>query len=65
MLLRLYANTLYRMHADGSNRRKVSPDHIDDFITVSPGGRWAVVQAPDHSSVIALPVEGALLFDCA
>jgi serine/threonine protein kinase len=57
------ADFLYRMHADGSDRRKVSPVHILDFQGVSPDGRWAVVQAPDPNderkySVIALPVEG-------
>jgi serine/threonine protein kinase/Tol biopolymer transport system component len=56
-------NFLYRMHADGSARRKISPDRIFDFIALSPDGRWAVVQAvgPDEErtySVIALPVEG-------
>jgi len=56
-------NFLYRMHADGSERRKVSPDHISDFRNVSPDGRWAVVQATDRSgespySVFAFPVEG-------
>jgi serine/threonine protein kinase len=56
-------NFLYRMHADGSGRRKISPDRIFDFIALSPDGRWAVVQAvgPDEErtySVIALPVEG-------
>jgi len=57
------ANFLYRMHADGSSRRKVSPDHIFDFFTVSPDGRWAVVSAPDTSAeqpsaIFAVPVEG-------
>jgi serine/threonine protein kinase len=56
-------NFLYRMHADGSGRRKISPDRIFDFIALSPDGRWAIVQAvgPDKEhtySVIALPVEG-------
>ena len=54
---------LYRMHADGSDRRKVTPGHILDFNAVSPDGRWAVVQVPDPSggssySKVALPVEG-------
>ena len=56
-------NFLYRMHADGSGRQKVSSNRIFDFIAHSPDGRWAVVQAagPDQEhtySVIALPVEG-------
>src|ERR1019366_4197870 len=57
------ANFLYRMHADGSDRRKVSPNHILDFSTLSPDGRWASVQAPDPNGEqtyahFALPVEG-------
>lgn len=56
-------NFLYRMHADGSDRRKVSPDHILDFFVLSSDGRWAVVQAPDPnaehtSTMFALPVGG-------
>ena len=56
-------NFLYRTHADGSGRQKISPDRIFDFIALSPDGRWAVVQAvgPDQEhtySVIALPVGG-------
>jgi eukaryotic-like serine/threonine-protein kinase len=52
---------LYRMHADGSDRRKIC--HIIDFISVSPDGRWAIVQATDpggeHSSAdFAVPIEG-------
>jgi Tol biopolymer transport system component/predicted Ser/Thr protein kinase len=54
---------LYRIHADGSNRRKVSPDHILDFTNLSPDGRWAIVQAPDPNAehtygIFAVPVEG-------
>jgi eukaryotic-like serine/threonine-protein kinase len=56
-------NFVYRMHADGSDRRKVSPEHISDFRNVSPDGRWAVAQATDRSgespySMFAFPVEG-------
>jgi Tol biopolymer transport system component len=57
------SNFLYRMHADGSDRRKISPDHILDFSTLSPDGVWAVVQALDPNeehtyAMFALPVEG-------
>ena len=57
------ASFLYRMHADGSNRRKVTPDHILDFNLLSPDGRWAEVQAPDSNgeqpyAKFAVPVEG-------
>jgi uncharacterized protein YbaR (Trm112 family) len=56
-------NFLYRMHADGSDRRKIGSDRIFDFVTLSPDGRWAVVQAPDPNeahayAMLALPVEG-------
>ncbi len=52
---------LYRMHADGSDRRKIAP--IIDLATVSPDGHWAVVQTSDQSeehkyAMFALPVEG-------
>ncbi|MFZ3217033.1 MAG: protein kinase [Candidatus Acidiferrales bacterium] len=54
---------LYRMHPDGSGRRKVMPGRITDFISRSPDGHWAVlgVKGPDeeHTNVIAAqPVEG-------
>ena len=54
---------LYRMHADGTARRKVSLGKILELFTVSPDGRWAAVQAPDPSgghpyAVFALPIEG-------
>jgi eukaryotic-like serine/threonine-protein kinase len=56
-------NLLYRMHADGSDRRKVSPDHILDLHVISPDGRWVVVQTPDANAeqsyaMFALPIEG-------
>jgi serine/threonine protein kinase/Tol biopolymer transport system component len=54
---------VYRMHADGSGRRKVSPDHILAFASLSPDGRWAVVHAQDPKvertfSVVAVPIDG-------
>ena len=59
------ANFLYQMHADGSDRRKVSAEHIFDFRNASPDGRWAVAhtQATDRTgespySVFAFPVQG-------
>ena len=56
------ANFLYRMHPDGSDRRKISPNHIFDFNSLSPDGRWAQVQAPDPGegntyAKFLLPVE--------
>jgi eukaryotic-like serine/threonine-protein kinase len=52
---------LYRMHADGSDRRKISP--IIDLASVSPDGHWAVANAPDENeehtyAMYAFPVEG-------
>jgi hypothetical protein len=51
------------MHADGSDRRKVSPGHIFDMVGISPDGRWAVVLALDTNAehtygIFALPVGG-------
>ena len=40
------SNFLYRMKADGAERRKVLPERILDAIAVSPDGRWVVVQTP-------------------
>jgi Tol biopolymer transport system component/predicted Ser/Thr protein kinase len=56
-------NFLERMHADGSDRRRVSPLHIFDLITQSPDGKWALVGArgagdENPASIIAVPVEG-------
>jgi serine/threonine protein kinase/Tol biopolymer transport system component len=57
------ANYLYRMHVDGTDRRKVSSGNILELYAVSPDGRWASVLAPDpsegyHYATFALPVEG-------
>jgi serine/threonine protein kinase len=40
------ANFLYRMKANGSERRKVTPERIFDALTVSPDGRWLVAGSP-------------------
>lgn len=56
------SNFLYRSKSDGTNRRKVSDQSIFDFLTVSPDGRWAVVDIAgdeEHGTrAAALPVEG-------
>jgi serine/threonine protein kinase len=57
------SNFLYRMHTDGSGRRKISPGQITDLKSISSDGRWAVVQVPvsekEHTfSDFALPLEG-------
>jgi Tol biopolymer transport system component len=56
-------NSLYRIHADGTDRRQIGPTHILDFEQTSPEGRWAIVtmegQNEGHSvGKYALPVEG-------
>jgi serine/threonine protein kinase/Tol biopolymer transport system component len=56
-------NSLYRMHADGSDRHKIGPPRIFDFLGVSPDGRWAAVSSdgPDeqHSAAwYAIPLAG-------
>jgi Tol biopolymer transport system component/predicted Ser/Thr protein kinase len=56
-------NFVARMHADGSERWKVSPMPVFDLLNMSPNGKWALVQArgageESPASVIALPIEG-------
>jgi eukaryotic-like serine/threonine-protein kinase len=56
-------NFLERMHADGSDRRRVSALHIFDLSIQSPDGKWALVGArgagdENPASMIAVPVEG-------
>jgi serine/threonine protein kinase/Tol biopolymer transport system component len=55
---------LYRMKADGTERRKISPERILDAIAVSPDGRWVVVQMPtpgeEHTTATkAVAVDGS------
>jgi hypothetical protein len=40
------SNFIYRMKADGSERRKVVPDKILDLFSVSPDGKWVVAGIP-------------------
>jgi eukaryotic-like serine/threonine-protein kinase len=56
-------NYLYRLRADGTNRRKTGPAHILDFSGVSPDGRWAIASSEvpnEHLNVIlyAYAVDG-------
>ena len=39
-------NFLYRMKADGSGRRKITPERILDFYSVSPDGQWLIASTP-------------------
>ena len=40
------SNFLYRMKADGSGRRRISPQRIFDARAVSPDGRWVIASMP-------------------
>jgi DNA-binding winged helix-turn-helix (wHTH) protein/Tol biopolymer transport system component len=55
-------NYLGRMHADGTDRRKVVPYPVSNVTGISPAGRWVMAIAPvlDQSAVgiMAIPVEG-------
>jgi eukaryotic-like serine/threonine-protein kinase len=58
------SNFLYRMKADGSNRRKIIPDRILDIDSVSPDGRWVVTDSPSTNeeypaSMKAVAVDGS------
>jgi eukaryotic-like serine/threonine-protein kinase len=54
---------IYRMKADGTDRRKISSERILDIAAVSPDGRWVTAGAPnsdgEHTAVMkAFPVDG-------
>ena len=56
-------NSLYRMHADGTNRHQIGSTNIFDLYGTSPDGRWALVSAnqpgPDRApGQFAFPVQG-------
>jgi serine/threonine protein kinase/sugar lactone lactonase YvrE len=44
------SNFLNRMKADGSERRRITPQRVIDFDSVSPDGRWVVASAPGPDS---------------
>jgi Tol biopolymer transport system component len=58
------SNFLYRMNADGGDRRKVSSAPILELYSVSPDGRWAVVWQADAGNgrasyaTAAIPLNG-------
>jgi serine/threonine protein kinase len=57
------SNFIYRMKADGTERRKVIPDRIIDIITISPDGRWVFAGAASSDQVRtaeakAFPLDG-------
>jgi Tol biopolymer transport system component len=57
------ANSLCRIHLDGTDRRQIGSGHILDFEATSPEGRWAIVTmgSPGEAHAVgkyALPVEG-------
>lgn len=58
------SNFLYRMKADGTDRRKISSQRVIDAFAVSPDGRWfvAAVSRPDEeytAQVTAFAVDGS------
>ena len=48
------SNFLYRMKADGTGRRKITPDRILDSVGVSPDGRWVVAGSSDSTKNILM-----------
>jgi hypothetical protein len=57
-------NFLYRMHPDGSGRRKIIPDAILDLGAISPDGRWVLTEAKSQdeehtSAIMAYSLDGA------
>lgn len=57
------SNFIYRMKADGTGRRKISPERILDVETTSPDGRWVVAASSrsdeQHFNLVkAFPVDG-------
>ena len=58
------SNFLYRMKADGTDRRKISSQRVFDAFSVSPDGRWllAVSPGPDEehtAQATAFAVDGS------
>jgi Tol biopolymer transport system component len=47
------SNFLYRMKADGTTRRKITPERILDIFSVSPDGRWVVTLSPNSDPSIS------------
>ena len=47
------SNYLFRIHPDGSGRRKISSQSIMDLVALSPDGRWAIVLMPGSDQDIA------------
>ena len=58
------ANSIYRMKADGSQRRKIIAQRILDLLAVSPDGRWILASVPDSgdeysSRMVAFAADGS------
>jgi serine/threonine protein kinase/Tol biopolymer transport system component len=43
------SNFIYRMKADGTERRKIRAERILDLLDVSPDGRWAAASSPNDN----------------
>jgi Tol biopolymer transport system component len=58
------SNFLYRMKADGTARRRITPERILDIFSVSPEGRWVVAAATNSdedkpASIKAFAMDGS------
>ncbi len=58
------SNYIYRMKADGSNRRRIISQRILDIIAVSPNGRWIAASTPSSNEemtagVTAFAIDGS------
>lgn len=59
------ANYIEEVHSDGTHRSRVFPYPVEEFQSVSPGGRWIVASVPTSREVtlpeiMAIPLEGGL-----
>lgn len=57
------SNYVYRMKANGSDRRMVVSQHILDLYAISPDGRWVVAVVPisnedSTTATVAFPLDG-------
>jgi Tol biopolymer transport system component len=48
---------LYRMREDGSGVEQIRPEPVNNLITVSPDGHWAVVFLPEMTTGGGLPLQ--------
>jgi eukaryotic-like serine/threonine-protein kinase len=58
------ANGIYRMGADGSQRRRIVAQRILDLVAVSPNGQWVLAAVPSENeqfpySTVAFSIDGS------